>query len=226
MNEKIQDYIYSKILIYLLLVGDSEIDNSYLKISFLESLKEVVSLFVEKNYITEEIKYNINNVLIKARELRDSDYSKRIDIINDIVIMLNGAKIDDNYSVNRCELYKRTLSKRYLNISACPNDEIKYKNKYLSASVCMDLLVLSTHITTVDEFMNNGSEFKDSFTEEMDPDLYFSTLNTIIFEFPEMFKNEQFYSRMNYILNYIVQNYNNYNRVVKKFIKKIDKNYR
>jgi len=187
---------------------------------FMRSFLNVVKYYVDNNSFSEKIKDNIRNYLFKAREYKDNNRDKRIDIINEIIITLNNQKEDNSLGFYRLELYKRRRDLKFA-IKA-DNDTIKKEIDAIHDSICGDLYVIYTHSDSISD---------QKFINEHLPNLsnsamYYESINALIMDYPYIFKDRIFYNRMMCVLNLNNELYNDDKEMInlnKKLVKKVNR---
>lgn len=184
-------------------------------IKILEVFKELIAAYVERKILSKELKYNINNFLIQIRMIKDEDSEKRIKIINDIILLLNGQDKDKSLTVYINELWKRR-SFKYLFYS---DEVIKNEIPAVNESICFDTQVLISH----DKTHTSDADFIKHIPILKDNLYYYESLRAILSECPSMFKDDTFYRRILYVLDLNYELYNELKEENKKMIKKINK---
>ena len=223
MIEPIENYRLRK-LIYQIMFNfyedNYDEDPSVYKLVVIESLKNIVEFHVNQNDLSDNVKNNINKFLQQARYYNDENRIKRIELINETIILLNSQEKDDSLMFYRLQLYSRTKDFKYLFKTS--DAEIKNKIEYIHDSICNDLFVLVSHTDDVDDI-----EFVKEYLPYLkDLDLYYDSINIILKENPLVFKDKTFYDRMMSVLtinDFIDEEVAYYN---KKLIKKINKKVR
>ena len=185
-----------------------------------ESLRNVVEYLASEDFLSERVKDNIHNYLTRARDFKDDKRSKRIELINDTIGFMNKQDKDDSLVFYRIELYKRRRDYKY--IIGYSNEEVINQIEAVHDSICNDLYVVVSHTDITD---------KETFETEYlplfkDTNIYYESLNNILYENPRIFKDELFYSRMMQIINYNKELYKDDKQISKmnnKLLKKINK---
>lgn len=222
MCEDINVYKMRKLLynvIFNLYENDYMDDPRMFHLTFIESLKNIIEYHIQNNDLSKEIKNNINKFLSQAREYKDEDREKRINIINDIIVMMNKQQIE-SLVFYRIELAKRRKDFKY--IFKYPDELIKSQIDDINDSICHDLYVLISHTndTSDEEFINEYLPYlKDSA-------VYYESLNAIFKENPMVFKDKTFYNRMICVLNLNNEIYKEDKEMIdlnNKLVKKIDR---
>lgn len=222
MNEDMSIYVTRK-LIYSIMFDFY--DNDYkdnpcmFDLVILESLKNLVEAHVQNGDLSKSVIANINNYLQQARYYDDDKRIERINIINEIIILMNNQKHDDLLMFYRMQLMFRR--KDFYYAIKCPNQSIKAEMNDVHESICYDLVVLDSHSESVSD---------EEFTSTYLPDLvnnqyYYESLNMILRENPKVFRNKVFYDRMMCILN-LNKELNNNEKLVKvnkKLIKQVNR---
>lgn len=187
---------------------------------FMESFSNIVKFYVENNAFSEKIKDNIRNYLYKAREYKDNNRDKRIDIINEIIITLNSQKEDNSLGFYRFELYKR---RRDLKLAIkSDNDTIKKEIDAIHDSICGDLYVIYTHSDSI----NDQKFITEHLPNLSNSAMYYESINALLMDHPYVFKDRLFYNRMMCILNLNNELYSDDKEMInlnKKLVKKVDK---
>jgi len=215
MNEKNETYNFRK-LIYSIIFNDNLINyyDWFNDLYFLDSLKNIVEEHTKHNYLGQKVKNNIYNFLQKIREYKDDKRVERINIINEIIKLLNTQIKDKSLVFYSLELYKRRCDRNYL--FKIPNDVIINEIPNVHTSICFDVQILASHLDATEEDFQNVF-----FPLLIDCEYYYESLNAILYENPEIFRNELFYNRMNRILNYNNKLYEDTNK--EKYMKKANK---
>lgn len=185
-----------------------------------ESLRNVVEYLASQNYLSESVKDNINNYLMRARYFEDENRSKRIELINETIGFMNSQKGDDSLIFYRLQLFDRRKELKYLFNST--NEEIKEEIENVHDSICHDLYVLIGQ-----SFLTSDKEFEEEYLSLFaESNYYYESLNMFLKENPTVFKDELFYSRMMQVINLNNELYNSDKKILKmnkKLLKKIDK---
>ena len=184
-----------------------------------ESLRNVVEYLASQNYLSESVKNNINNYLMRARYFEDENISKRIELINDTIGFMNSQNIDQSLIFYRLQLFDRRREFKYL--FKLNDREIKEEIENVHESICYDLYVLigQSNLTSDKEF---EEEYLPLFAES---NYYYESLNIFLKENPTVFKEELFYSRMMRVINLNNELCNDKQifKMNKKVLKKIDR---
>lgn len=224
MNEDINVYKTRK-LVYQIMFDFSDVDykndSDLFSLVILKSLQNIIEYYVENNYLSDSVITNINNYLLQARDYKDKNREKRIEIINSIIITMNSQKQDESFIFYRLELLKRRNDKMYM---LCSDDVVKKEIKNINDSICHDLCVLVSHtdIITDEEFAN---EYLPYF---INSNLYYESINAMLEENPIVFKDKIFYDRVNQVLGLNKEIYKGteeerpINRLNKKMIRQIN----
>ena len=220
---KTRKYIYA--IIFNFYENDYSEDISAFDLVIVESLKNIVEYLTSENYLSESVKNNISNYLIQAREINDKDRKKRIEFINDIVGFMNAQKRDESIIFYRLELHKRRRDFGYITLKYSDN-KVKQEIENVHDSIIHDFYVLATHSIEISE-----EEFKEEYLPYFkDTNIYYESLNTILYENPLVFKDELFYNRMMQVLNLNNELYqdkkdvlNMTNKLIKKINRKVKK---
>lgn len=223
MYEDINVYNMRKLVysvIFNFYENDYTEDPSMFDLVFVESLRNIVEYLTSENYLSDSVKDNISNYLMQAREFYDKDRTVRIKYINDIITFINTQKKDESLLFYKLELHKRRKDIGYL--LKYPDSKIISEIEDVHDSIVHDLYVVSSHsIATSDEEFEN--EYLPYFK---DTNIYYESLNSILYENPLVFKDELFYSRMMKVLNLNNELYQSNKDILnmnKKLIKKINR---
>ena len=192
-------------------------DPSMFDLFTIESLRNIVEFHVKNNDLSKDVINNINKFLFQAREYKDENREKRIELINETIRIMNNQEKDESLMFYRFQLFDRTGDYKYF--FKVTNAEIINEINYIHDSICNDLFVLVSHTEEVDdmEFVNEYLPYlKDS-------DLYYESLNMILKENPIVFKNQTFYNRMICVLEYNNLKYDDLVNYNKKLVKRINK---
>lgn len=155
-------------------------------IAFLEMMKKLVSLSVERGYLSNNAKENINRFLVDVRNYEDENRNKRINIINDILRIMNHQKDDKTIEFYRMQLSTRRNDKKYL--TKYSDYVIKKEISEINLSIVYDYLVVYSHSNEItdEEFIN---DFLPGFVTST---LYYESINAILEENPSMFKDMKY----------------------------------
>lgn len=186
-------------------------------IDVLKSFKEVIEVLGSCGCIRTHIKNNIYNILIDGRSIIDENYKQRIEIINEIIIMLNSLPEQDYIKFYCGQLCFRVQDSKQL--KKLTVEEIENNIPLIEDSICTDFTVLlsrSKDITDEDfvndylpEFINNG--------------FYYESLNMILKECPYYFQDKLFMDRMNSVIEMNKNLYPYFNKKSKSIVKRIRK---
>jgi hypothetical protein len=184
-----------------------------------ESLRNVVEYLASENYLSESVKNNINNYLMRARYFEDENRTKRIELINDTIGFMNRQQCDNSLIFYRLQLFDRRREFKYL--FKLTNEEIKKEIENVHDSICNDLYVIigQSNLTSDEEFEKEYLPFFKN------TNIYYESLNIFLKENPTIFKDEIFYNRMMKVinLNNEICNDKEVFKMNKKLLKKIDK---
>lgn len=199
-NQDYNNYIIRKFFSSIVFNTDKKINSVvdwFYDVDVLMYLEAYVELFCKHGFFNQIVKSNVYEFLFKAREIKDKDYEKRIEIINNIIINLNSSKLDKFKYINfyRNQLAVRRNDKKFLN---------NYSDEYIESiidlvntSICVDMFVINTHSKQISE-----EEFEFEYLSKfINNSLYYESLNVILYEFPELFKNPIFYNRVMKVIN-------------------------
>lgn len=181
----------------------------------LKKLKILVEYYTSLNALDEDAKTNIYQLLFDGRSIKDDNYEERIDLINEIIILINSQKEDNSINFYRSLLYDRFQDKKILSFSdeymTMKKEEIKYLMYY-------DLLVLSSHSLNVSD-----DDFFETWLNYFKCDeLYYISISYILYQYPYIFKNITFENRMNAVLS-LNESINSKNKKTNKKLKKVIK---
>lgn len=139
-------------------------------------------------------------------------------MINEIISILNSSPEHMSKEFYRIQLAKRKDNKKYL--YDYPIDVIDKEIPNANRSICNDAIVLLSHAETTSD---------EDFIQGWLPDLtlnlfYYESINTILDECPEMFKNQTFYNRFICVLNRNNElSKNETYKTNKKFVKEVNR---
>lgn len=191
---------------------------------FLNNFLVCIEPFLNKEYLSPQLKHNILNYLNLVRFNEDKEVDKidifkrdeRINILNSIIVLINSQCCNNYLDFYFLEAWKRSYNKLII-------DEMSEED--LFNSIKFDYLVLISHSNKIDDI-----KFKEIFLPILLSSLnYFKTINCILNEYPILFKNIHFLKRYNLVINNFLNNQNNikgYNDIIsfhKKVMKKIKK---
>jgi len=221
-NENEQDIYYlHKLLVSLMFDNEKQSYKEVLwvyDISVLRVFKQIVSEFVKHNFLEMHIKDNIYSFLMYGRNIKDKFNEEKINIINEITIILNCQKEDKSLNFYIEQLLDRRENLNQLK-KLCLND-ILQEIKYVDESIYNDFIVLVSHgDDTSDEDFNNV--YLENLVEN---NYYYESLNVILKECPSLFKNKLFVSRVKKVLEsntYVDNNFKKINRKFKHLVKKV-----
>lgn len=198
-KEEEQDIYYlHKLLIGLLFdnIYDSykNLDWIY-DIDVLEVLRSLIIEFVDHNCFAPHIKDNIYDILTEGRNKKDENYEKRIELINEIIMILNNQKEDLSVNFYLGELVSRR--KNIKEIKKYTLDDLSEEIPYIDESIYNDFIVLFSHGNEV----SDGEFLMEYLPGFIDNSYYYESLNMVLEECPSLFKNKLFASRVNLVLN-------------------------
>lgn len=201
--------------------NDYRDDTNMFDLIIVESLKNILEYLTSQNFLSAEVKNNISNYLMQAREIQDDDRKRRVELINEIVGLMNSQKKDESLLFYRLELHKRRKDLGYI-ISTRSDLEVKNEIDNVHDSILNDHYVLVSHSHQVSD-----KEFEEEYLEWFtNTNIYYESINSILYEYPQIFKNEIFYNRMMKVLNINNQLHNNNKAILKtnkRLLKKIDR---
>lgn len=189
-------------------------------VEVLEKFKPLISAFVQRGYIRNNLKGNIYKILMDGRLVLDDNYKKRTQIINEIIRILNIQNPDESILYYIKELYVRTNAKKPFNkYTAYYTEDVEKQVHSIDNSIFNDFIVLFTHSKEVSD-----EDFKELYLPDLvNNNFYYESLNTILEECPSMFKDELFFDRFNMILKEnkkINRTYSNLNKNIVKKVKR------
>lgn len=214
---RLRKMIYS--IIFNFFENDYE-DAEEFDLLVVESLRNIVEHLTSENYLSESVKNNIYNYLIRAREFKDDKRTKRIELINDTIGFMNGQQKDDSLVFYRLELFKRRRDYKY--IIGYSNEEVIKEIPDVHDSICNDLYVIVSH-TNLTDYDTFEKEYLPHFKNS---NAYYESLNAILYENPRVFKDDLFYGRMMEIINYNKELYKDDKEILKmnkKLVHKINR---
>lgn len=155
--------------------------------------------FLENNYLSPTMKNNALNYLNLVRFSEYNNNKEKIELVNAIIRLINSQDSSKYLNFYRQEMYKRTMDKQCLTKY---NDSIIINNEQnLLESIKYDQFVLISHSNQInDEIFNE--EFLPALLSELH---YFKTINCILEEYPQQFKNPVFLMRYNIVINNFLQ---------------------
>lgn len=201
-----------------------ESDESLGSWEFIANLYPFIESFVSKNVLSNEMRDNVLNYLNVVRFMDEdktlsiSEYIEKImkiDLINKMIVMINGQEKDNSMRYYRYEMYNRTNDKIYLNPIIMSDEDILEEKEELFDSIAFDHFVLCTH----DEGITD-EEFDNNYLPKLlDEKMYYEVLNAIYHEYPEKFLNDVFYQRCLQVLNTNLENNKGiYKKNIQEFI--------
>lgn len=201
--------------------NDYRDDINMFDLVIVESLKNIIEYLTSQNFLSTEVKNNISNYLMQAREIQDNDRKRRVELINEIVGLMNSQKKDESLLFYRLELHKRRKDLGYI-ISTRSDLEVKNEIENVHDSILNDHYVLVSH-----SYQVSDKEFEEEYLEWFtDTNIYYESINSILYEYPQIFKNEIFYNRMMKVLNINNQLHKDNKAILKtnkRLLKKIDR---
>ena len=201
--------------------NDYSDDTNMFDLIIVESLKNIIEYLTSQNFLSDEVKNNISNYLMQAREIEDNDRKRRVELINEIVGLMNSQKKDESLLFYRLELHKRRKDLGYI-ITTRSDLEVKNEIENVHDSILNDHYVLASH-----SYQVSDKEFEEEYLEWFtNTNIYYESINSILYEYPQIFKNEIFYNRMMKVLNINNQLHNNNKAILKinkKLLKTIDR---
>lgn len=185
-----------------------------------ESLRNIIEYLSSECYLSDSVKGNVQNYLMRARYFDDENKSKRIELINETIGFMNSQQEDKSLIFYRLQLFDRRKDFKYVFKST--NEEIRKEIENVHDSICNDLYVLigQSNLTSDKEF---EEEYLPYFK---DTNIYYESLNIFLKENPTVFKDEIFYNRMLKVINLNNELHKDNKEVLKmnkKLIKNIDK---
>lgn len=187
-------------------------------IGILTVFKQIVSEFVKYDTLSKHIKDNIYSFLLYGRNIKDESYEERINIINEITIILNCQKEDKSLN-----FYIEQLLDRRENLSELKKaslNDILAEIEYIDSSIYNDFIVLVSHGDDTSE-----EDFDSVYLPNLiENNYYYESLNVILKECPSLFENKLFISRVKKVLNSNTYIDGNFKKIHKKF-KHLSKKY-
>jgi len=222
MTEEIaQYYTYKMALSIPFNMKRNEYNEIYFNITVMEYLRDIIREFTKENLISKEVENNIKNYLLKAREYKDIYRKERIDIINDIIGMLNMQKEDYSLAFYIEQLCTRRNTKWYLTKASL--QEIKSQIDKVHESIECDYLITGTHFDT----MSDELFHKHFFENFVNSNVYFDSINMLLHQMPQLFKDPTFYNRVMTVLEakkfFGETSSDKYIKQINKTLKKINK---
>ena len=151
--------------------------------------------FLEKQYLSPRMKNNALNYLNLVRFNNSEEViekipkSEKIELINSIIRLINTQDSNNCFDFYLQEIYKRTSNRKYL--STLNKKVILSIENDIFESIKFDHFVLLSHSNQVSDEL-----FLNEFLPIILNDLrYFKSINCIIKEFPNQFKNPLFIQR-------------------------------
>lgn len=219
MYEDMPTYRLRK-MIYTMIFDSSDKDyeiNDEFNLIIIESLRNIIEYFTSKNLLSDSVKNNVYNYLSRAREFKDNNRTKRIELINDIIGIMNRQEKDNSIIFYRVELFKRRNNNKYL--MDYSNEEIKKEIQNVHNSIHNDFLIIISH-TSLADYDTFQNEYVPKFKNSNE---YYESLNAILYENPTVFKDDLFYCRMLDIIDYNNELYKDNKNVLKTNKKLIHK---
>lgn len=185
-----------------------------------ESLRNIVEYLSSECYLSDSVKGNIQNYLMRARYFEDENKFKRIELINDAIGFMNSQQEDKSLVFYRLQLFDRRKDFKY--VFKATNEEIKKEIENVHDSICNDLYVLIGQ-----SLLTSDKEFEEEYLPYFkNTNIYYESLNIFLKENPTVFKDEIFYNRMMKVININNELHKDNKDVLKmnkKLLKKIDK---
>lgn len=181
-------------------------------------MKIIIEKYCKLGYFNRELKNSVHDYLVEARSIKSEDYEYRVNLINEIISILNSSPENISSIFYRSQLAKRKDNKKYL--YGYLTDVIEKEIPDTNRSICNDAIVLLSHAETTSD---------EDFIQGWLPDLtlnlfYYESINTILDECPEMFKNQTFYNRFICVLNRNNElSKNETYKTNKKFVKEVNR---
>ncbi len=221
MELKDSDYVFYKLINSVIFNVKQELysrkNNKFLYgLNSLKCLKNIMHYYADNNLLTDLIVKNVYDYLSEAREFKDEHYDERVNIINDIIVLLNSCDIKDDNKIYHEEYVKRG------SIDSVIYKYSSYDEESIADSIAFDCLVLISHSK-----QTSNEKFKKSYLPFLIGKIeYYQSLSAIYKEHPQIFMDELFQDRMIYVLrkNDVIS-YSDY-RFNKGIVKKIDKKIR
>lgn len=175
-----ESYITEK-FIYLIIFGgtiDDCFNQEWMKDdNILFSLRTVIKELTKYNYLSDNVKNSLYEILSNCRDIKTDNYEERIEIINTTIGLLN-CQIEDN----SFDFYVQEMKKRYRTLYNL-DDAIEQE---INESIVYDFPFLQLHLLNSDNFLEYKQEFSDY------PRRYLLSLNAIMSENPYIFKDDNF----------------------------------
>ena len=200
--EEFNEYFYSKF--YQCLLYDEEIYNYSLKgkydfyifnSTFFEVFINLSHHLIKLDVVEESIKDKIHSLIsyIRNKAIYDDSETKKYyyDLFNKLIISLNINKFNDGE-----EFYLHEIAKRFNCIGKKINsNDFENKKEFVKRSLGYDFIFLLYHTDEVDE-----ETFDKSIYCLLNDEYYFASLNAILYEYPELLKNETFKRRVKKVI--------------------------
>lgn len=219
----IEKYIYEKLLKSILFDVDHDKFNYEENRWIFETRKlEDIKAIIERisDCFNAELKNSIYDYLAEARNIKSKDYEHRVKLINEMIIELN-TSYDTSQLFYRNELSKRRNSKKFLYFYS--NDIINKLIPLVNESIVFDSIVLASHSDNISNRAFN-CQWLPGLTKSL---FYYESINAILEECPELFKNQTFYNRFVSVLNENNKLSNNGSYMFnKKLVKQVNKKIR
>ena len=192
MFKNLDDYIIYKYLYYIIFnpMYELKFNND---IEFLKLLKIYLTELTSLEILVPSVKYNILTELSDLRFIEDEYRLERLEIINEIIILLNSSEYDENFTFYREQLYNREGNRKFLK---------KYKNyiiyrniDMINEMIMLDYCILISHI----EVTSDERFLEDYLSEFIYGASYYKNLDIIINEYPDIINNKTFVERVNKI---------------------------
>lgn len=220
MIEDIEHYKVIKFVYSLLFDGR---DRDYSKEEWITDVNLFKYIFITTDslssygFLSNKLKERIYEILSASRSIKNENFDERVLIINKIIMSINLQKKDNTDQYYRQELCKRAGKEKYMS----PKYNIDGAIDDIEASIAYDHYILSTHN---EEFVPLDT-FKDEYIPEFSnaANYYFSSINAILSECPELFKDDDFKDRVYMVLQEIDKVYKTHKtkKVTKQFRKEI-----
>jgi len=186
---------------------------------------EFVKFRVENGMISQFCKENIINICSIIRELSvDELRNERIDLINKIIICLNTQKEDNIRRYYATEYVQRmAVNKKYVY-----DDEIIKNFNLIINSIKFDSVVLFSHSDKITD--EAFKVYENIFCNNL---IYLLSINSILTNMPELYKDKLFIERLNRIVdvtidkvdtNYEKRTFKNYKKWIFKQVKRHEEN--
>lgn len=204
INKK--EYITEKFIYFIIFGGTSGETEGQEWINdnnVIYSIRTVLREFAKHDHISIEMKERVYNILSELRSIKTDNYEERVELINDIIIILNSQTKD-----NSSELYNSEMQKRYRTIY--PLDDTIVSE--IDDSIAYDFVLLYMHNMNSDDFSQYIKDFSDY------PRKYMMSINAILAGNPSILQEKNFFNNVMSVLNNIQENAKDFmtKRIVKK----------